>query len=538
MEHLFSSVDEATLAREVDYILDSHKAACDWDKAPLLEQVITWPVYEWLGFDHDSKQGTDSDSSWVTFQSYPSSRGCDGNDFMVPQNGDRIFRLYNEGRFLDERLTGSHPYLQVATNPHGFISMLQSWLIFGFLEAMCCICVSNEYLVRKHRGKTLLDTRRLVFLLHARHADIRQGSHTSDTYQLAHMQQALNEQKVVLQNLRDVFAWTGIDQVRDRSIARSSRLCWDLHMGDILLVATTIREIAVQYFNYHCTFHRIGQHLRDITLSDLRTLQRSPDILTPDDLESTVRSSKHGFCHSSLVQRGPMLINTREWLCWWSTRTRVPYLERHTTCNGVSCSLDHLSHQEEAEHHPLCSNSKSCPLIKPAWTEVSNALLTGRTPLLQIVKEGGSVIGLSVTPAADLSATSYFAFSHVWRQGLRSNTEAGLPTCQVEFLANVLSRLSNHLQHREDMMIESLPLFWIDSLCIPGVSDLRSKAVSNINEVMRHSKGICVLDKVFLALDVESSLTCRIAAGLCSAWQTRYVCFCFPPASSARTFTW
>ena len=52
----------------------------------------------------------------------------------------------------------------------------------------------------------------------------------------------------------------------------------------------------------------------------------------------------------------------------------------------------------------------------------------------------------------------YVAISHVWVDGLGSNTENGLPVCQIK-------RIDAYVH---ELLPGCTPAFWIDGLCIPG----------------------------------------------------------------------
>lgn len=67
----------------------------------------------------------------------------------------------------------------------------------------------------------------------------------------------------------------------------------------------------------------------------------------------------------------------------------------------------------------------------------------------------------------------FIAFSHVWKDGIRSTSEAGLPSCQ-------LRRLCAALEISKEKNVRHSPLFWIDGLCIPEEKVLQHRAIDSM----------------------------------------------------------
>src|SRR5256885_2293629 len=124
---------------------------------------------------------------------------------------------------------------------------------------------------------------------------------------------------------------------------------------------------------------------------------------------------------------------------------------------------------------------------------------------------------------------SYVAFSHVWSHGLGNQCENSLPTCQLERLQAMASRVCQ-TKHRADLYQDELyeadrfqlvrmdsaqqldstapaashvdpqseVAFWIDTLCIP-IQELhkssRKVAITRIDNTFQSAYRVLVLDK-------------------------------------------
>ena len=91
----------------------------------------------------------------------------------------------------------------------------------------------------------------------------------------------------------------------------------------------------------------------------------------------------------------------------------------------------------------------------------------------------------------------YFAFSHVWADGLGNTRRNSLPLCQLFTLRARLFRLVEHYVERywtSPKRPERIA-FWIDTLCIPLTPNvIRKKAIMKMQDVYRQSAAVLVLD--------------------------------------------
>ena len=79
----------------------------------------------------------------------------------------------------------------------------------------------------------------------------------------------------------------------------------------------------------------------------------------------------------------------------------------------------------------------------------------------------------------------YVAISHVWADGLGSNTEKGLPTCQIKRIHKYVCQL----------LPGGTPAFWIDGLCIPEERELRKMAIRKMGDTYKRALKVLVFDE-------------------------------------------
>lgn len=129
-------------------------------------------------------------------------------------------------------------------------------------------------------------------------------------------------------------------------------------------------------------------------------------------------------------------------------------------------------------------------------------------------------ISLDVVPTKDLSEKDYIAISHVWRHGLGSTAEVGLPACQISFIESLLCKFEHPTLIGDEQRV-TLPMFWIDSLCIPSSPLHRKLAILGINAVFQDSP-VLVIDRSIVSMrQDETSIESLLAAIIYSAWQSR-----------------
>jgi Heterokaryon incompatibility protein (HET) len=136
--------------------------------------------------------------------------------------------------------------------------------------------------------------------------------------------------------------------------------------------------------------------------------------------------------------------------------------------------------------------------------------LRGKIPAVRVLDDGSNVV-LQVEALEAMRQDNFVVFSHVWADGLGSNSEKGLPLCQVRRLAEIVSEVEecNH------------PTFWIDSLCIPEKRDLRKKSISMMGKIYSCSTAVVVLDRDILIAKTSIPLAEIFLSIYTSGWLGR-----------------
>ncbi len=154
-------------------------------------------------------------------------------------------------------------------------------------------------------------------------------------------------------------------------------------------------------------------------------------------------------------------------------------IESHTLCaaDGKCLSVNFQSLNVGPRH---VVETCSCQVIRPSSDKIRGILASSRIPLINL---GSLSTEMPECPVVEWDRQhSYIAFSHVWTDGLSSDSETGLPLCQLRNLREIL------------LKVESSPLVWIDALCIPHKSTSRSHAIELMADVYKQSKAIIILD--------------------------------------------
>jgi Heterokaryon incompatibility protein (HET) len=179
-------------------------------------------------------------------------------------------------------------------------------------------------------------------------------------------------------------------------------------------------------------------------------------------------------------------------------------MSQHQQCSLNGCVEHNIDESVYRTKHRM--DDCHCEMIRPPLSNVDDALRNWTIPVMSassLLKLDSAPIVQAYSPDRPLE---FVAFSHVWSDGLGSTTEAGIPKCQVEFLMETSLRAAG------------TPLFWIDSLCIPKIRDMRKLAISMMSETYRSASATVVLDRKIKRCDSKRSLETRIVALSLSTW--------------------
>ncbi|KAI0735841.1 hypothetical protein C8Q76DRAFT_792347 [Earliella scabrosa] len=173
--------------------------------------------------------------------------------------------------------------------------------------------------------------------------------------------------------------------------------------------------------------------------------------------------------------------------------------DEHSGCTKLACKLNNVDTANYTTKH--IPGTCTCAPSSVSLEAVQSLLSAGVVPV--VVKQE---TGMSIQAASD---TPYVAISHVWADGLGSDTERGLPACQVARLSTMTSSL--------------LPggAFWIDALCIPNERISRKLAIRYMARTYINASAVLVIDAGIHACSKTAPLEEKLLRVLTSGWMQR-----------------
>jgi hypothetical protein len=186
----------------------------------------------------------------------------------------------------------------------------------------------------------------------------------------------------------------------------------------------------------------------------------------------------------------------------------------HAKCDKHNCRAYHVEDEStyRAKHADGCAGD--CGFFQPTLKKVYAILDSGKLPIIVAKTDGQNPTGFTLNVVEYNTAAQipkFVAFSHVWADGRGSNTEKGLPLCQMNFLCETCKALPQ----------QTSIAFWIDSLCVPAKKDLRKKAIRQMARVYQHARSVVVLEDGLQQCSIHASpeeLLMRITT---SPWMDR-----------------
>ena len=212
----------------------------------------------------------------------------------------------------------------------------------------------------------------------------------------------------------------------------------------------------------------------------------------------------------------------------------------HRLCNeryiefGDHCVADSVGMRSLPKHvEPHCG----CPLIGPDMTDVETAVRNGTLPVITLslpLENTEDVDFLLWEQALDdgqRGMGKYFAFSHVWKEGLGNPDANVLPKCQVRRIAKILLELENSEQGKSIIIEGSEHLgrrqtvpFWIDTFCIPvspQSQDLRNICIARMRKIYESATAVIALDQDLQGLSSDASATEFLGHLMSCSWRGR-----------------
>lgn len=448
------------------------------------------PAYttEWLGFNHD-----DPNASLATFDEYPFQHG------WTPADLDALW--YGK---VDQM---SHTLWEA-------MSMLQSWLFLGVLEAFFKKrMLEKDFLeLDENSGKVLVTTKQLYFLLRDfGEAEEEEENKPEDEQKAAEEGGTTGEEKQTDQNT-DQEPTSKPDKETAKKeyeaiLRRVDR--WNEHLRKYSAEKT------------HSPFERIIR-LNTLVCESLQAIIREPgeDVAGQNSFSYTKlgteelreKLTKKGWCPNMAEKLISYGFSVAEYalLLKWPTDRRV---EKHSQCSQERCVGNNVDEDDYQVRH--VTDDCKCEFVKPSFNRVTEMLKDGKVPVVDIVAllEGTSDAVLCIDPENPADNPGYLTISHVWADGLGSNTEAGLPLCQCQRIASLVEILNSDLPVRQTDRLDSkseerwknrkpIKGVWMDSLCVPHDPHTRKIAIGLMAKTYKLASATIVLDSGLVGGDL------------------------------------
>ena len=364
------------------------------------------------------------------------------------------------------------------------LAFLQSWLFFGVLtETFSGAGIPfnhKDFLSQTFRGQWLVSTellqRYIWYLFAARGHQDRDSQVQHERLVRSCLQLSSNVHKAMISGRRPLLTDDSLDS------PRSAVLLSIAILGEALALAFKVTPLSSPVRRW--LFPPLTQALLAAgwCIGDVTAMNRecnSSTLLYLSTLDQHALGKSHERCS---VEKG----------CQASVVDWASYRTKHIE----GCSED------------------QCDSIGVSVEEVGSILRDGDIPLIAVdTSTLPSQIEVVRYKEQSEYCNDYIAISHVWSDGLGNPKANSLPRCQLERIQHLV----NQVDHSETYLIP----FWIDTICVPLVPDLKSLAIVNMDKTYRNATDVLVFDNswkdVSMAMPaIEIMMRIRY-----STWMTR-----------------
>lgn len=423
-----------------------------------LEVSLTPPI-PWLGFDHDLTA-----KPIVSFEDYPLQRNW---------TREEISKL-------------SHGEVPASRTPDESLAMIQSWMFFGLLESAFHTRFATHDYTRDTDGQVVMDTSELRVCIDNYYMFITANQDMEDVIR--------GQEDAFTDSLRHASFWTtqlAVFSASGDPLASNSEPF--THVCRLaVLVGEAVWAVGQQLpsqeprFFIDCTWRLEPEYERQ--------LKR--------------RATDRGWCPAVFEKMNNFARLPASLLEYMSVTPCFKVAQtHHQDCQDRCEEYNVENPQEYQARHRL--EGCACLNVRFDVQHVDNALKASAIAVVDTDELLRSNSDHCVIQWKPTSLTRFVAFSHVWSDGLGSDTERGLPACQVRYLRDWA------------MDAAGTSNIWIDSLCIPRDPELRKEALSRMSESYRSSYVTVVLDEGIRHCTTRDSPQAQLLAVSLSTWQER-----------------
>jgi hypothetical protein len=192
----------------------------------------------------------------------------------------------------------------------------------------------------------------------------------------------------------------------------------------------------------------------------------------------------------------------------------------HDTCTGQFCKYAAINNSTYQTAH--VENCSGCTSISIDDVQYDGYYDDGSFPLLCVegYTDHDGVLQPNLRIRSSNEQKSFVAISHVWSDGLGNPQANALPACQILRIAITFKHYAKTGQFPNIGPGDRL-YFWIDTLCVPANSGLKSKALAVLNQTFEMAAAVVVLDNDLQKASVTRPYVEKIARIRTSRWMTR-----------------
>ena len=413
---------------------------------------------KWLGFDHDSTK----EYAICKMQEYPLVHGW---------TDKQLSSLFEANQFDMKDL-----------------SMLQSWLFFGALEA----CFNSlRFSTAEYVRNGFINTAAL--------RKIPQRLDPDTDY------------KVLSENIEGVIrimvSQNDIMRVKAGHNPAVDRV---RAVGGIIRISSLLLDILPELAG---RFPRRGSQTEMPVASTRQTL--------PQENLAKARLRVNGWCPSLWPSWMQHRISCCEYACVLTAPGLNPTV-KHQYCTEIQCVANKIDPDKYQAKH--VSDKCRCDWFAPK--EAMEIFSRGKFPVFDakaiLSERKVSKLRKAQTTTSLEQDTQYIAVSHVWAHGLGSTTEVGLPLCALRLLASRVITLFDAVVPSSKKSASNSAYFWIDALGVPKNDLYRKKAIVNMAEIYSNAASVLVLDEdLTKTAFLEHTLATNLMYIYLSDWNSR-----------------
>lgn len=409
---------------------------------------------EWLLFDH-------GDYEPCALEDYPIVRGW---------SSDQIEALRSQEH--------AHPFSAES------LALIQSWMFLGSLEALTRRHISVAKFLRRKFKRPAVHTGFLTSYLLEWLESVKEETEAEQAQLSVRLNNVLTEIQSWCYRLATSAPATITMDINSNTTA-----------GELVFTTAAVDSVTRLLTLVGETIRCAAGYLPRIMFASMGGFL---GCYTPDEASRLViRLVKKGWCPHVARMLFTYRYSIAEYAAFYS-RYRLLSISKVSHKDAGCTEAQCVAHDVDIENYVTrhATAGCCCPFMVPPLDQILELLRNGRIPVVSLTAENTTVpkLGVKCSTVTSGDAKGYVAFSHVWSDGLGSNTESGLPQCVVNKL------FTQSRAYGRDSI-------WIDSLCVPSDAYRldRERAIKLMAKTYQNAAITIVLDSSIRAASFDLS---------------------------------